>query len=138
MIVVDTNVLSEMMRPEPSTVVLSWFSAQRATTLYLTAVTEAELRAGVACMPPGKRREGLERAIDAMIVEDFAGRSLPFDSAAAKEYARIAAGRRRAGRPISTADCQIAGIACAHEARLATRNGRDFEGAGVEVIDPWR
>lgn len=135
---VDTNVISELMRSEPSHSVLSWFAAHESTDLFLSAVSEAELRTGVAILPAGKRRDSLTAAVDAMIEKDFAGRVLPFDSAAAKAYAAIVAGRRVAGRPISEADCQIAAIAHVLGAVLATRNVADFEGCGIEIVNPWR
>ena len=137
MIVVDTNVVSELMRLTPEPAVMAWFSGQDSADLYLTAVSEAELRAGVAILPGGRRRERLATEIDAVIEQDFAARVLPFDSAAARAYAVIAASRRSAGRPILEADCQIAAIARASEAAVATRNGADFEHCGIAVIDPW-
>jgi predicted nucleic acid-binding protein len=138
MILIDTNVVSELMRPVPALAVLAWFADRNATNLFLSAISEAELRAGAAYLPGGRRREGLVAAIDAMIAEDFGGRVLPFDSAAAKSYAVIAAARRTAGRPIAEADCQIAAIAHTHGAVVATRNVADFRGCGVEIIDPWK
>ncbi|MEL6760405.1 MAG: PIN domain-containing protein [Myxococcota bacterium] len=105
--------------------------------MYLSAVAEAELRFGVAAMPAGRRRDGLMSAIDAILRDDFRDRILPFDTSAAKHYADIAAKRRSAGQPISQFDCQIAAIARAHRAELATRNVRDFDGCGIDVIDPW-
>lgn len=137
MFLIDTNVISELMRATPSLSVLNWFSTQDPSTLYLSAVTEAELRTGIAILPAGQRREGLKAALDATIAEDFEGRILPFDSEAAKTYAEIAAGRRSSGRPIADADCQIAAIARAAGAVIVTRNTRDFEGCGVEQINPW-
>lgn len=138
MILVDTNVVSELMRPAPAPEVLAWFARQDVAALFLSAVSEAELRAGAAYLPAGRRRDGLVAAIDAMVAEDFAGRVLAFDSAAARSYAAIAASRRAAGRPIAEADCQIAAIAQAHGAAVATRNVSDFLGCGVAVIDPWQ
>jgi toxin FitB len=137
MILVDTNVISELMRSEPSSLVLSWFGTQDPSALFLSAITEAELRTGVGILPAGQRRDRLLTAIDAVIYEDFADRVLPFDSEAAKSYAGIAAARRAAGRPIADADCQIAAIALAAGAKIATRNVRDFDGCGVPVINPW-
>jgi predicted nucleic acid-binding protein len=137
MILVDTNVVSELMRAVPAPAVLSWFDEQEAGELYFSAVGEAELRTGAAILPEGKRRDRLIAEVDAMIAEDFTGRVLPFDSVAAKAYAAIAASRRAAGRPITQADCQIAAIARAAGAALATRNVRDFQGCGIEVVDPW-
>ncbi|QGM47867.1 type II toxin-antitoxin system VapC family toxin [Methylocystis heyeri] len=136
-ILLDTNIVSELMRPNPSRAVLDWFAARDSTRLFLSAVSEAELRLGAAILPAGKRRDGLTAAIDIMIAEDFAGRLLPFDSAAAKAYAVIAAKRRAAGQPIMEADCQIAAIARVRGAAVATRNVRDLEGCGVEIVDPF-
>ena len=137
MVVIDTNVVSELMRLTPEPAVMTWFSAQDSAELYLTAVSEAELRAGAAVLPAGRRRERLAAEVDAVVREDFAGRVLPFDSAAARAYAAIAASRRSMGRPILEADCQIAAIARARDAAVATRNGADFEHCGIAVIDPW-
>ena len=137
MVVIDTNVVSELMRLAPEPAVMAWFSRQDSADLYLTAVSEAELRAGAAILPSGRRRDRLAAEVDAVVREDFAGRVLPFDSAAARAYAAIAASRRSAGRPILEADCQIAAIARARDAAVATRNGADFEHCGIAVIDPW-
>ena len=137
MFLIDTNVISELMRATPAPSVLNWFSTQDPSTLYLSAVTEAELRTGIAILPAGQRREGLKAALDATIAVDFEGRILPFDTDAAKTYAEIAAGRRSSGRPIPDADCRIAAIARAAGMPVATRNTRDFEGCGVDVINPW-
>lgn len=138
MILIDTNVVSELMRPDPAPAVLDWFAGRAASDLFLSAISEAELRAGAAYLPAGRRRDGLVAAIDAMVAEDFGGRILPFDSAAAKFYAIIAAARRAAGRPIAEADCQIAAIARARGMAVATRNVADFLGCGMEIIDPWK
>ena len=137
MFVIDTNVASELMRPAPAASVAAWIETRDATELFLTAVSEAELLYGVAILPAGRRREMLETAMTRWLDLGFADRILPFDSAAAKAYATIAADRRRAGRPIGEADCQIAAITRCRGAALVTRNVRDFEGAGVEVVDPW-
>jgi toxin FitB len=101
-------------------------------------VTEAEMRFGMALLPDGKRRDQLVEAVEGLLTADFAGRILPFDSAAAFFYARIAADRRRAGRPISQFDAQIASIARSRAATLATRNVSDFAGCGVQLVNPWR
>jgi len=138
MIVLDTNVVSELLRPAPAPAVEAWLAGQDGADIYLTAISEAELRYGVAIMANGKRQKLLAEAVDGMLREDFHDRILPFDSAAAGEYARIGAERRAAGRPISQLDCQIAAIARAHGAAMATRNIGDLERCGVEVIDPWR
>ena len=137
MIVVDTNVLSELMRPRPEPSVIAWFSGQDSAELYFTAIGEAELRTGAAILPAGRRRDRLAAEIDATVREDFAGRVLPFDSAAARAYADIAATRRSEGRPILQADCQIAAIARARDAAIATRNVSDFERCGIALIGPW-
>ena len=137
MILIDTNVISELMRAEPAQPVLDWFGNHDATDLFISAVTEAELRTGVAILQEGQRRDRLQLAIDAMMDQDFQGRVLPFDSTAAKAYAEIAAQRRAAGRPIAEADCQIAAIARATDAPIATRNVKDFDGCGIRIINPW-
>jgi predicted nucleic acid-binding protein len=137
MILLDTNVISELMRGQPCTTVLDWFGQHDAAQLYISAITEAELRTGIAILPSGQRRDRLQAALDAMIEQDFQTRILPFDSPAARAYADIAARRRAAGRPIAEADCQIAAIAMAAGAPVATRNVKDFDGCGVTVINPW-
>ena len=137
MILLDTNVISELMRPDPAPAVLAWFGAHDAPALYLSAVGESELRRGAVILPAGRRRRQLLDAIDAMVKEDFPGRVLPFDSASAAAFADVFAARQKAGRPISFPDCQIAAIARAHGAALATRNAADFEGCGVTLLNPW-
>lgn len=137
MIILDTNIVSEMLRAAPEPRVEAWLAAQDGGQVYLTATSEAELRYGVAILADSKRRTALAEAIDAMLREDFRDRILPFDSAAAETYAVIAAGRREVGRPISQFDCQIAAIGRAQGAAVATRNTRDFDGCGIEMIDPW-
>ncbi|MCX7228271.1 MAG: PIN domain-containing protein [Burkholderiales bacterium] len=137
MIILDTNVLSELLRPAPARQVERWLSAQDGAKVYFTTVGEAELRHGVAILAAGKRRTALTEAIDGLLEEDFRDRILPFDRAAARAYAAIAAERRAAGRPISQFDCQIAAIARARAATVATRNTSDYEACGIELIDPW-
>jgi predicted nucleic acid-binding protein len=137
MILLDTNILSELMRAVPEAAVEQWLADQPAASVFISAITEAELRYGLALMPPGKRRSALAVEIENMLGEDFSGRILPFDSPAAVAFAEIAAERRQAGRPISQADAQIAAIARSRGAALATRNVPDFEGCGVEIINPW-
>lgn len=137
MIVLDTNVLSEMMRPEPAEAVRLWLARQPVAQVFTTAVTEAELLYGVALLPDGRRRDMLRDAVIALFAEDLAGRVLPFDSAAAAQYAALATGRRRSGRPIALADAQIAAIARSRGAAVATRNVADFEGCGIGTVDPW-
>jgi hypothetical protein len=137
MIVLDTNVVSELLRPVPEPRVKAWLAAQNGPDVHLTAVSEAELRRGVCMLPAGRLQAVLADAIEAILKQDFAGRVLPFDSAAAKAFATIFLDRRNAGRPISLPDCQIAAIVRFQHAAIATRNVGDFEGCGIEVIDPW-
>jgi len=138
MIVLDTNVLSELLRPLPDARLVAWLAAQDGATVYFTTVGEAELRYGLALLPEGKRRTALAQAVQEILVEDFRDRILVFDSAAANAYAHIAASRRAAGRPMSQLDCQIAAIARIQGAALATRNTADFQACGIELIDPWQ
>jgi toxin FitB len=137
MIVLDTNVLSELMRPQPSAKVLAWFAQQPAAELFTTAITEAEIFYGIELLGKGKRRDNLLAAAEGMFTEDFAERVLGFESEAARHFGRIAAHRRALGKPISQADAQIAAIARAHGATLATGNGPDFADCDIAVIDPW-
>ncbi len=131
MFVLDTN------GPVPHLVIASWVAERATSNLFLTAVTEAELRFGLAVMPPGKRRDGLAKGLERMLETGFANRVLPFDSGAARAYAGIAAARRRMGRPITQADCQIAAIARSRGMAVATRNIRDFEDMGIDIFNPW-
>jgi predicted nucleic acid-binding protein len=137
MIILDTNVISELMRPKPSSQVATWVAQQPGTELFTTSITEAEIFYGIELLGRGKRREGLLAAAEAMFSEDFAGRVLVFDSDAARVFAKIGAARRSLGRPISHADAQIAALAQVRGAKLATRNVDDFEDCGIEVVDPW-
>ncbi|WP_419854419.1 PIN domain-containing protein [Candidatus Poriferisodalis sp.] len=137
MFILDTNVVSELLRPIAEPSVVGWVAARDASHLFLTAVTEAELRFGVEIMPAGARRDAVGEAIDALLREDFAGRILPFDSPAAVAYAEFAAARRAAGRPAAHADAQIAAIASVHRMSVVTRNVGDFAGAGLDIVNPW-
>jgi toxin FitB len=138
MIVLDTNVMSELMRAAPAPGVLAWVDGQPADELYLTSMTAAELLYGVALLPAGRRREQLAQKVGRLIDEVFEGRVIPFDSAVSVDYARIAATRARAGAPISVADAVIAATAAAAGAdTLATRNVRDLPGTGLTVVNPW-
>ena len=137
MIILDTNVISELMRAQPSERVLSWMSEQDGAKLYINSVTAAELHLGVALLPSGKRQGDLAKALEAMLSEDFYGRMLPFDTEAARAYATIVTRRRSLGAPISAFDAQIAAIAAIHNATLATRNTRDFVDCGIALINPW-
>ena len=137
MIILDTNVLSELMRAAADKRVVDWVSAQPSAGLFTTALSEAEIHCGIAVLPAGRRRKALEEAAVGLFA-DFDDRVLSFDPAAARVYAAVAAARRKAGRPISLADAQIAAIARSRGARLATRNTVDFDDCGVQVIDPWK
>ena len=137
MFILDTNIVSEFMRERPHPAVLHWLDDRMERDLFVAAVTQAEVLAGIALLPGGKRRQGLAAAADHAFDGMFADRVLPFDRSAARAYAGIAAPRRRVGRPISQADCQIAAIAAARGGTLVTRNVRDFEGTGVAVVNPW-
>lgn len=137
MIVLDTNVLSELMRRRPAARVVRWVDQQDASALAITAVTVAELLYGVARLADGARKTELAAAVDALVQEDFPGRVLPFDVDAAGYYAELVAEREREGRPISNADGQIAAICRSHGATVVTRSVRDFDGVGIGVFDPW-
>lgn len=137
MFLLDTNVVSELLRTSPDAVVERWIDGHWETDLYFSAIGEAELRYGVAILPAGRRKAGLAAVLDAILQEDFAGRILPFDSSAAQKYADMAAACRSAGYPAPQADCQVAAIARSRDMPVATRNTRDFEHLGVEVINPW-
>lgn len=138
MIVLDTNVLSELLRPMPFSAVEQWLSEQPTASVFITTVTKAEILYGVRILPGGNRRDVLESAVGAIFSEDFGGRILPFDQEAAERYATIASHRRQIGRPISQFDAQIAAIAACRGADLATRNVEDFVDTGVTIINPWQ
>jgi predicted nucleic acid-binding protein len=137
MIILDTNVLSELMRANPDENVLAWLDSQNSQDLYTTAITVAELLYGVARLAHGRRKTALRGAIETMLDGELAGKILPFDGDSARRYAMLVAECESHGRPISSADAQIAAVCHAHDAVLATRNGRDFETTGVPIIDPW-
>lgn len=137
MILLDTNVISEMMRPRPDPVVGAWFDRQDGLPLYISTITEGELWSGFERSPVGKKRAVVEALIAETFADDFAGRILAFDSAAARLFGMISAQRSRVGRPISTADCQIAAIAQVHGLKIATRNTKDFENCDVALVNPW-
>ena len=138
MIVLDTNVLSELKRPLGDPRVLAWVDEQEAGDVYLTAVTTAELRYGVWRLPDGRRKSDLFLRVQRTVAEEFAGRVLPFDDDASAQYADIVVGREQRGLAISMADAQIAAICRCHTASLATRNTKDFAHTGIDVIDPWQ
>lgn len=137
MVILDTNVVSEIIKPVCNPNVANWFKSQASTTLFVSTITEAELLFGVECLPTGYRRDELRNLIEKILRERFAGKVLAFDSGAARNYAQIAATRRAAGRPIGYADCSIAGIARSRGASVATRDASGFEGCGIQVLDPW-
>lgn len=137
MILLDTNVLSALMRREADPIVIAWLDAQPPESVWTTAITIFEIRFGLEILVKGPRRKALEDAFSRALNEDFNDRVLPFDDAAARASAVIAARQREAGRPVEIRDVEIAGIAAARRATLATRNTRHFDGAGIALIDPW-
>ncbi|HSH41391.1 MAG TPA: type II toxin-antitoxin system VapC family toxin [Arenicellales bacterium] len=137
MIVLDTNVLSELMRPSPHQGVVSWVDAQDPEAVATTAITVAEILYGIARLSDGKRKEALSHVAVDIFEEDLAGRVFPFDLDAARHYAAMASAAECAGRRCSMADAQIAAICRCHEAELATRNVKDFEVLEIATINPW-
>ncbi|HLY60244.1 MAG TPA: type II toxin-antitoxin system VapC family toxin [Terriglobia bacterium] len=137
MIILDTNVLSELMKPAPSVRVLGWLGQYPPSRLFITAITQAEILYGLELLPKGKRRTTLQSAVEGMFTEDFAGRILPFDSDAARVFPQIAYARRTLGRPVTQFDTQIAAIARARGAAIATRNTSDFDNCGIALLNPW-
>ncbi len=137
MILLDTNVVSEVLDPESNPIVLAWFNGHKLSNLYLSAVGAAEMWRGVTTMPRGKKREWLAAKVRNLVRNDFDGRVLHFDRRAAFMYGDIWADRKAQGRPISVIDCMIAATANVRGAAVATRNVSDFEGCGVEIINPW-
>ena len=138
MILLDTNVVSEPLRPAPEVRVIEWIDAQPLETLFLSAMTVAELRAGVAMLPAGKRRNSLHEYLEKRVLPLFAGRVLPFDLPCTQAYAALMAKARAAGLAIATADGYIAAIAAANGFAVATRDVSPFEAAGAAVINPWQ
>ncbi len=137
MIVLDTNVLSELMRPEPHPAVFAWVAAQSRSSLYTTAINRAEVLYGIAALPAGRRKDALAAAAEAVFSEDLAGRILPFDTSSAAHYARLVMARREAGTPIEAFDALIAAATLAAGAGLATRDTGGFAGCGLSVVNPW-
>ena len=137
MIILDTNVVSELMKPQPNAAVLGWLAGQPRASLRTTSITKAEILYGVVRLPDGRRKADLAAEAQRMFREDFPGPALAFDDAATPHYAEILGARRRAGRPITTLDAEIAAIAAANVAAVATRNVSDFEGCGLTLVDPW-
>jgi predicted nucleic acid-binding protein len=138
MILVDTNVISEPLRKTPDPVVIEWIDAQSLETLYLSAITVAELRFGVASLPTGKRRDRLHESMENRVLPLFTGRVLAFDLPASQAYAELMSRARAAGLAIGAADGYIAATAAANRMAIATRDAAAFEAAGIPVIDPWR
>lgn len=137
MIVLDTNVVSELARPSPSPTVIDWVDAHDSADLVITALTAAEVRARVALLPGGRRKREIGLRMEELLTETFAGYVLAFDIDSSTHYADILAARTRAGRTISAVDAQIAAISRQHQASLATRNTADFTGTGIDLINPW-
>ncbi len=137
MILLDTNVVSEPLRHAPSARVIEWIDAQPLETLYLSAITVAELRTGVALLPAGKRRASLHDDLEKRVLPLFVGRVLPFDMACTNAYAELMAKARAAGLAVGTADGYLAASAAANGFTVATRDTRPFQAVGLEVIDPW-
>lgn len=138
MIILDTNVLSALMRTAPEVQVVRWLDEQPAESIWITSITLFETRLGLALLPKGQRQRLLESAFDRLLEEDLEDRVLAFDSAAAAEAANLAASRQKVGRPVDMRDTQIAGITLARRATLATRNVKHFQDLSVAVIDPWK
>ncbi|MYD66729.1 MAG: type II toxin-antitoxin system VapC family toxin [Chloroflexi bacterium] len=137
MLVLDTNVVSELMRDAVDPAVLAWVDAQPASDLFVTAVTEAEIHVGIARLPVGRRRADLDAAAESVLDGFFAGRVLTLDSAAAREYAAVVSERNAVRRPIGAFDGLIAAIARVHGAAVATRDVGGFDGLGIEIVNPW-
>ena len=138
MYLLDTNVLSEVMRPLPSAAVLAWLDEQVPDQVWICAISRAEIALDIALLPEGQRKQGLQQSVRAMFAEEFTGRSLAFDDRAADCFAEVLVHRRRQGRPISVEDAEIAAIAVAYGLTVATRNTADFTGIShLEAVDPW-
>ena len=137
MILLDTNVVSEPLRPTPDPRVVEWIDAQALETLFLSAITVAELRAGVALLPGGRRRVGLRENLETRVLPLFAGRVLSFDLGCTQAYAQLMAKARALGLAVASADGYVAAIAVAHGLAVATRDTGPFEVAGARVINPW-
>jgi predicted nucleic acid-binding protein len=138
MTILDTNVLSELMKPKPSPEVVSWTESTLSTELFITSITQSEILYGIALLPDGRRKNDLQLAAKLMFEEDFNRRILPFDQLAAELYAMIASSRQKSGKPISQFDAQIAAIAKSRGAAISTRNEIDFSNCGVTVVNPWK
>ncbi len=137
MIVLDTNVLSEAMKPSPDARVMHWLEGYQVRSLATTAISIAEVKYGLACLPEGKRRRDLEERFDLFIVKGFGSHVLSFDNSSASVYAEIVSLRKKAGRAIEAFDAMIASICRTHGTSLATRNGTHFQDCGIEILNPW-
>ena len=137
MIVLDTNVLSALMRREPEPAVVAWLDGQPSASIWVTSITVFESRFGLALLPPGRRRQALQASFESLLADDLEHRVLPFDGEAASQAALIGATRQHAGRPVDMRDMQIAGIVVARRATLATRNLRNFDDLPTPVVSPW-
>lgn len=138
MIIVDTNVISELMRPLPEKRIIDWMDSQQSSQLAITSITKAEILYGIGILPEGKRKKQLATAAAGMFKSDFKGRIFPFDTQSAEHFAEIVMNREKLGRQISLADGQIAAICSAGKHTLATRNIKDFEDTGIALINPWK
>lgn len=138
MIILDTNVLSEVLRPRPHPAVVAWLQVQARSELFTTSITHGEMLYGVNVLPSGRSKAGLEDAVRAIFTQDMAGHVLAYDGTAADAFAMLAAARRRRGLPISQSDAMIAGVALSRGAALATRNLPDFENCGIVLVNPWQ
>ncbi len=137
MIVLDTNVISEVVRPSPASEVIEWLNLQESSDLYVTTITLGEISYGVEVLPDGHRRTSLSRAVNRFVDQAFGDRVLVFDQESAHEYGQVMAGRRKLGRPLGAPDGQIAAITRRHRFQLATRNLKDFEECGIGLINPF-
>jgi predicted nucleic acid-binding protein len=137
LIILDTNVISEPLKPSPDAAVLRWLDLQSPATLYVTTISQAELLAGVSALPAGRRRTQLRNVIDKELVSLFAGRILPFGERSAEAFAQVVTGANGVGNPIDFADAAIGAITIEHNYLLATRNVGDFKGTSVKLLNPW-
>ena len=137
MVILDTMVVSSLMRDPPDAAVVRWMDARQGSLFWITSVTAFEISVGLRNMPEGRKRQQLEAAFDSMLKSDFSGRVLGFDLAGSQQAARFASHRRQIGRPVGVQDSLIVGIAAVNSAAIATRNTKDFDHAGVELINPW-
>lgn len=137
MIVLDTNVVSEILKPAPSDMVVHWLASQESSSVFTTVITQAEILYGIEVLPQGRRRQRLSGVVEDIFRLDFERRILFFDEDSGRQYARIRASRKAVGRPIPQLDAMIAAIARVHRAAVATRNTADFEHCGIRLINPW-